>query len=443
MWRANSTTSRLITFGCIGLLIILIVLIVNPMGISKPQKIAEVPQVGGVLPGPQSTVEFPTPGLTPTRPIPTTTPGPAVMQPATVVVPLSVTEVLSDVVDLNTSVSTTSNSTEPIHAISWSPLGDKLLYVTSSGALYSANENGTDATLLRIFDSNLIWFMLDPQQPMTNSLILPGYVARFVLGQQPVLQEAPATSSLTQIRWWSSNRATGITGGPLVGGYVGGEKLITVDADGLLIEERNIPYILSGSIKPGGTWLAYATDQQSTSTPFEGSLPETVYLLNLTTGQRLRVTDGGAGYGVGNWSPNGNWFYMVTRVGSDRRGVLVSADGRNRVVVTPPGYSGADAVFSPDSRRLAFSLQKGGCDAEDSGPCQLTSDVYIVDVPTNTITTFDEKESSALDVVGSNMVMHPKWSPDGSKLTLLSFDPACSGLCSSTSPAFRTVQLKK
>lgn len=441
---SSSTLARLLILACVAVLIAWLIFGVGPQRDEpKPDAIAEVPQLGGVIPAPQSTVEPPTPGLTPTRPVPTLTPNPASLQPATIVVPISVTEVVSGAVDLNASESTLANSTEPVHAISWSPLGDKLLYVTSSGALYSANEDGSDATLLHTFDPRLIWFMLDAQQPMTNSLILPGYVVKFAPNQQPVLQAASDTSNLTQIRWWSSNRASGITAGPLVGGYVGGEKLITVDAEGHLVEERNIPYILSGSIRPGGEWLAYSTDQQSTSTPFEGSFPETVYLLNLNTGQRLQITDAGAGYGVGNWSPDGNWFYMVTRVGNARRSVLVSADGRQRVVVPPQGYSGGDAVFSPDSKRLAFSLQMGGCDAEDSGPCQLTSDVYIVDVPSNTIITFDEDVSSSLDVVGSSMLMHPKWSPDGSKLALLSFDPACDGICSSTSPAFRTLQMKK
>src|SRR5205807_1632539 len=121
---------------------------------------------------------------------------------------------------------------------------------------------------------------------LDNTMFLTGYLLRFTKGQPPVLEPASATASVGRFHWSSPDRVSSPEGPT----YVGGEMLDTFDGNGHLVDRRNIPYMWLGAVQPGGQWLAYVTSQQSTSTPFYGSDPETVYLLNLQTGERLRVT---------------------------------------------------------------------------------------------------------------------------------------------------------
>jgi len=238
-----------------------------------------------------------------------------------------------------------------------------------------------------------------------------------------------------QIHWWSPDRASGIVSSA----YAGDNKLVTLDANGHVIEERNIPYIASGAVRPGGEWLAYATDQQTTDTSLYGSDPETVYLLNLTTGERKQITDPGQGYsvlGIQSWSPDGNWFVMGAIIDRALRGVLVSADGREWLTVTPPGTSGYDAAWSPDSRQLAFSIQSGGREDPNSPMIPYNSKVYILDIPSRTVHVSEDKGQGDDTTM---YFMQPKWSPDETQLALLSFDPSCAPQCSELAPALYLV----
>jgi hypothetical protein len=413
---------------------------------SQPQNIADLPQNVKSRLDPQPTVEPPLPGLTPTASIARSTSTPAVLQAAVLVTPASIST-LAPTGNAFPPPKSSFNSREAIDSMALAPTGDKLLYVTNSyvtnsANLYWANLDGSNPTLLHQYESDAVWSMLEDQQPMSNTLILrhggpvqgegrgPGHldVVHFTPGQPPTLDEVDDAGFVFQIRWWRPDRASSI----VIGAYVGGDQLVTLDANGHLVERRNIPYMYAGAVQPGGIWLAYATGQQASSTAFVGSSPQTIYLLNLNTGRRLQLTLPGMGWRVFSWSPDGNWIYASAIVNGGLEGVIISADGTQWIVMTPAGNSGWDVVWSPDSKHLAFSIQSGGQDDPNSPPVPYNSQVYLVDVPARTVTISD---SGGPPTSSTNLMMQPKWSPDGSQLALLTFDPACIGLCSGLSPA--------
>lgn len=398
-----------------------------PPAVGTPLGQLPVPQ-----PQPSGQPPSPIPFATMTWPVLPDTPTPVMLQPAVALTPRSIATITAGLAITLTDWQAITMP-DPLVALTWAPTGDKIVYVTSSGKLYWSNLDGTSATFL--YDYGETFYGSLDQMPLSNTLFIRGHILQFTPGQAPVLRDAPLTSYLWQLRWWQSDRASGVASISYVpGGYVGGDKLVTVDASGNLVEARNIPYMQSGAVQPGGEWLAYATSQQATDTPFYGSDPETVYLLNLHTGQRWQVTTPGMGFGVGSWSPDGNWFYMGADIDHALRGVLVSADGQEWIpVTTPPGTSGYDAVWSPDSKRLAYSVELGGCEEPGCVRTPVTSTVYIVDILARKFTE--------VIVPGASQGMRPAWSPDGSRLLLLAFDPHCHipAPCSGTAPAFYNI----
>ncbi len=368
----------------------------------------------------------PGPFETPVQLTPTSTPLPASMQIATVISPATTSNVAPDL-PAALSQKDAINLPDAIDDLSWAPTGDKLIYATHAGNLYWANTDGTNATLLHTYDPTSFygWFN---QRPMSNTLFLThvgatpntGHldVIHFTAGQNPSLTEIADAGALFNINWWAPDRASGTK----MGNYIGGEQLVTVDANGHMVDSRNIPYMQSGAVRPGGQWLAYVTTQQITDDVLSGSEPETAYLLNLGTGQRLQLSPSGKAYQVYNWSPDGQWVLMEACRPDACGAVLVRADGLEWIVVESHAiHALADAVWSPDSRHLAFSRQLGGCD--DSGCVARTSTISLINVPTR---KFIELSQSGNAKSLTQQLMHPHWSPNGSLLTLLTFDPATS-----------------
>lgn len=123
------------------------------------------------------------------------------------------------------------------------------------------------------------------------------------------------------------------------------------------------------------------------------------------------MTESGA---VGDWSPDGNWFLMSSTV--------VSADGTEWITI-PDGI--VDAVWSPDSRYLAFSVADGQ-GGNETGPASWTGASYVVDVPQRKVTEVDNGSSLSPEEEEANLMWQPKWSPDSSRITFLSFKGATS-----------------
>ena len=323
----------------------------------------------------------------------------------------------------------------PISQLIWAPTGDKLLYLTQLGDLFWSNTDGSSATLLQHYAE--VYDQLEEQMPMTNTLLIRHLGAQqpdgtraasymdvitFTPSQPPTLQHGPNLPHAPHhLRWWSPTRASGIAHP----GEDGGDLLVTVDQNGTLVSEVNVPYMLSGAVRPGGGWLAYATSYQ-VQNPIDGSSPQTVYLLNLTTGQRLQVTAGGS---VGAWSPDGNWFVMSSHAGLR----VVSPDGKQWLTVPDPVAS-SDAVWSPDSKYLAYAtVQDLSSDGHTISGWQ--GAVHIVNIPARQVSNLSAGAMRKAAPQGAALMWQPKWSRTSSLLSFLSFNPECSFECSQLTPA--------
>lgn len=396
-----------------------------PVGTTEPNN--DLPQAVG-------TFTYPTPGLTPSRPVPTITPTAAYLERALVVTPSTVSTVTLGL-DVDVAVQGVISTGEAVESVAWSPHGDGLIYMTMSGKLYWVDIAGTNHTLLYTYEDAVVGFdILGDQMPLNDVLYLvhlgkqaperrlPGHMdmLRFLPGQPPIFEEKKDLPVLWSLRWWGPDRASGVllSSYAYPDGYVGGDRLVTLDAEGSTVEDRNIPYIQGGEIQPGGEWLAYGTSQQATDVPFSSSEPSTGYLLNLHTGERIQVSPTRMG-SAGRWSPDGKWFI------SD--GVR-SKDGVERIVV-PLGLSGV--VWNPDSTRLASYSFHGGCEPEGDPPCHpYRTELYVVDLSSKQQT--DITELPALKDLG--LLARPKWSTDGRSLAAVVLDPLPGGEGAASEP---------
>ncbi len=465
MQHHNSSMSvvRLVALGSAFALVILI-LVSGFLGWrdeSGPQNVASVPQQTQGVPSPLPTNQPPLGSVTPaqtslpsvapfTPSVPANTPLPTIvtLQPPTLITPtLVVSMSLDSNLNFGLQVTRAVSSTEPISSLIWAPTGDKLLYVTNSGKLYWCNPDGTNKTLLHTYEPDMLFSLLNDQQPTTNTLLLShvgppqgsrrasGHldVIRFTPGQPPTLEEVPEAGALYDLHWWSPSRASGI----MPGVYAGGDKLVTVDANGHIVDQRNIPYIFFGAIRPGGEWLAYSTGPKSTSAPFYGSDPDTAYLLNLGSGQRLQISPSGKGAGPMIWSHDGNWLYMSSEVNGYGRAMLASPDGMARLVI--PSIDSIP-VWSPNGQRIVADSFGGGPGIQEEGtPSPAVSALDIVDVAGRRAGKIDR---SILPPDSSGLMMKPAWSPDGSQLALLSWDPRCEGTCSGMAAAYYLLSVR-
>jgi Tol biopolymer transport system component len=290
-----------------------------------------------------------------------------------------------------------------------------------------------------VFDGFLV------QGPMTNTLLVrhvgppqgmiraPGHidVLRFAPGQAPTLEEVSDAGPLYGIHWWSPDRATGA----LYSGYRGGEKVVTVDANGHIVEEHSIPYLQSSAVQPGGEWLAYGTEAGSPNLPFYGSDPTTAYLLNLITGRRLQISSTGKGH-VWSWSPDGKWLVMTDETNGKGHAMLSSPDGQARFIIPDPG---SYQVWSPDSMHLAFA-QTNGHSPDGHVITSWDSEIFIVDIAGKTISKADIS-GLPRNAPSTLLPAQPQWSPDGSQLGFLALDhiQGASAMYSEREPALYIV----
>ncbi|MBF6614875.1 MAG: hypothetical protein IVW55_17350 [Chloroflexi bacterium] len=412
------------------------------------QSIAGVPKQGQdkgqgpAVPAPEGTV---LPTLPPPTPTELVIPTPTIhIWPTPVPVTGITTSTMSISADVGLAQKSTVDRTESISQMTWAPTGDKLLYLTANGDLYWSNPDGSSPALLHQYNETT-YDQLEEQYPMANTILIrhlgqlqpdgnraPSHldVVRFTPGQPPIIQQGPdLLNAPIALRWWSTTRASGFAHT----GFDGGDLLVTVDQNGNLVDEKNVPYMLGGAVQPGGEWLAYYTTYQ-VDNPVDGTIPSTGYLLNLNTGQRLQVTQPGGG--IGNWSPDGNWFLAGSKQGVS----LVSADGRQWFTI-PDTSAATDGVWSPDSKYYAYAYVDG-ISTNGYTISSWIGAIHVVNVPQRKVTNISPGSNASASMAktadGDMLLMQPKWSKDSKTITFLSFgSPESSRL----TPAFVNMAL--
>jgi Tol biopolymer transport system component len=327
------------------------------------------------------------------------------------------------------------NTSQPLRFLTWAPTGDKLLYITNSGEVYWSDVDGGNPT--RVDSSDRFVATIEDQMPLTNTLMMRQRlpqdrtrdhldVVRFTPGGAPTVEEVFSAPPVQDLHWWRPDRVSGLVNRD----YSGGDFLVTLDEHARVVEERNIPYMQTGVVQPGGEWLAYSTRSQIPTGAAPGTLTQTVYLLNLHTGARLQITPPGMGAAVQHWSPDGRWVLIDMLVDAQLLGVLVSVDGQEQIhLQLSVGHNTHSGIWSRDGRSLAYSVQGSEADMlrPDGG---FASQVYVVDMASRTARK-----------VASPAVMLPSWAPDGTGLALLTFDPTCAPYpCSGQAPAYYLTQ---
>ena len=323
------------------------------------------------------------------------------------------------------------NLIQPLRLLTWAPSGDKFLYVTNSGEVFWSDLDGSNAA--RVDKAAHFIATIEDQMPLSNTLIMRQRhpedrnrdhidVVRFASDQLPTVEEVFDAPAAQDLHWWSPTRISGL----LTRTYSGGDFLIIMDDHARVIEERNVPYMGTGVVQPGGEWLAYATRAEVPAAAHAESAPQTVYLLNLRTGERRQITAPGQGIAVHHWSPDGRWFLVDKRIGGQLMGAVVSVDGQEQIhLELSAGHNTRSGIWSPDSRYLAYSVTGAEAEEPQAGD-GFASRVYVVDLALRTAAK-----------IASPAVMRPSWAPDSRQLALLTFDPTCAPYpCSGTAPAF-------
>lgn len=119
-------------------------------------------------------------------------------------------------------------------------------------------------------------------------------------------------------------------------------------------------------------------------------------------------------------APDGNWVAYTVRTtdrDKDRRSTdlyMVSWDSETRIQLTHSEGSEGSPRFSPDGRYLAFITARGGGDSGDSKDPKTKSQVWLLDRAGGEAERLTELEGG---------VSNFEWSPDSTRLVLVSKDP--------------------
>jgi TolB protein len=157
---------------------------------------------------------------------------------------------------------------------------------------------------------------------------------------------------------------------------------------------------------PDGTKLAYLRE----FAPYNGA-DRKLFVLDLTTGDRIQLTTNGTTIVFLEWSPNSNRLAFTSDgVGRYARVHVINADGSNLISPTPDlsSYDGHPS-WSPDGTRLAF--QRLWFDAGSFD--YLSSDVSVASPDVLSASPIIALPGTAVPDIKET----PSWSPNGSRVT--------------------------
>lgn len=145
-------------------------------------------------------------------------------------------------------------------------------------------------------------------------------------------------------------------------------------------------------LAPDGTRLAYHTRA--------GDISFNVRILDLSTGRRRQLTFDESLAGFPVWSPDSRWIAFQVQRGEDRNLQVMPSDGSAEPVTLVGGSGQSWAYsFSPDSDKVAFVSDRGGF-----------WNIYWVSRSTG-----EERRLTDYDLL-SAYVRYPAWSPRGERI---------------------------
>ncbi len=129
-------------------------------------------------------------------------------------------------------------------------------------------------------------------------------------------------------------------------------QLIVADSDGFnaIPVVNSVEPIISPSWSPDGSRLAYVS--------FEGRKPS-VYVQNVSTGQRALLTRASGNQSAPAWSPNGDRIVFASSQAGGTQLFVAGADGSNATRLTNSGAIDTAPNWAPDGR-IYFMSDRGG-----------------------------------------------------------------------------------
>jgi len=158
---------------------------------------------------------------------------------------------------------------------------------------------------------------------------------------------------------------------------------------------------ITPAISPDGKWLAFASNR----TGFYD-----LYLLDLTSGQLLQVTNTPEYDASPSWSPDGRWLAYESYQASAADGqgnlelfirelVMEALTSQTAIQLTNHPAADFSPAWSPDGRKIAFVSHRAG-----------EKDLWLADLD-----RMDDRFQN-LTAHLSSPADHPAWSPDGQSL---------------------------
>lgn len=185
--------------------------------------------------------------------------------------------------------------------------------------------------------------------------------------------------------------------------------------------------------RPDGTAIAFVSTRPSTSGDSKHADKPQVFLLLMSGGEAIRITDLDNGVDAFAWSPNGERLACISKTGpvrkpfdqggsdvrhytsltykfndtgwyDERRSHIFVVDAKNgsaRQITSGAERNDTDPQWSPDGTRVAFTSD------DTTRPMLRNNDIWVVSANGGELTRVNELQGAA---------RNPRWSPDGTRI---------------------------
>lgn len=169
-------------------------------------------------------------------------------------------------------------------------------------------------------------------------------------------------------------------------------RLTVADSDGANAQVvwEDVEPIMSPTWSPDGSRLAYVSFQGGRSG---------IYVHDLRSGERKRISSRDGINGAPAWSPNGDWIAMALSEGNNLDIFLYQVKTSRVKRLTKNPSIDTEPTWAPDSQSIAFTSNRGG-----------SPQIYLM--------TLGDKNIKRITFEGDENA-RPRFSPDGEKLAVV------------------------